>query len=175
LALAVSACGGRVAATANGAAVPLDGDAAAFVGPTESCPLGGPRRVAGALITNLPQTCSVLRTKSSRSTSGLFLFVAVEGTALPRRGTYRVDEAAHGCEAKDDVGAELVVSDGDPATRHRAIAGTIALTTVEAARIAGTFDVVLEGGGRARGSFAAPVCDVDWTLYGRPRPREGLR
>jgi hypothetical protein len=178
-----SSCGGgqRVEVMApNQTAIPLDGEAAGFVGPTESCALGGPRRVAGALITNLPQTCSALRAKSGGNSSGLFLYIAAEGTDLPPLGTYHVGQSAKKCEPANDIIAELVVADGSiekgtSSSRHLASAGTITLTKVTTTQVGGSFDVTFDGGGHARGSFAAPVCNIDWTLFGRPRPREELR
>lgn len=161
--------------------IPLGGEPAGFVGPTESCALGGPRRVAGALITNLPRTCTSLRAKEGGSSSGLFLYVSVEGMDLPPPGTYRVEQSAERCAPTSDIIAELVVADssiekgGTTTSRHRATSGTITLTTVSPTQVAGDFNVTFDGGGHARGSFSAPVCNIDWSLFARPRPREELR
>jgi len=172
-----------VAPNQNHDRVPLDGEAAGFVGPTEACALGGPRRIAGALITNLPQTCSALNAKSggnssstsssssSSSSSGLYLYIGVEGTDLPALGAYRIEDSVQRCAPGNDVIAELVV-DG---AKHKSTRGKIELTAANATKVSGSFDLTFESGGHARGTFTAPVCNVDWTLFGRPRPREELR
>jgi hypothetical protein len=180
-AVVVAACGPRgveAYPAPDEPRVPLAGEAAGFVGPTDACPLGGPRQIAGALMTNVTETCTELKSKAARSSSGLFVYAAVEGVNLPPAGRYKIELSARGCgERTADVGAELIVAhgaNGAPA-RLKATAGIITFTRIDYSRVTGSFDVTFEGGGHARGPFSAPICDVDWTLFGRPRPREPLQ
>ncbi len=122
---------------------------------------------AGAIISNIPQSCALFQGGMTAPPSTQILAIEVfhlASKAVPGPGTYTYNSL-------NDI--ELVVqylaSDSTCAitTNESPMSGSVMLDTVSAGSVAGSFDLTFANADHLSGTFVGPVCNFDLSMFGQ--------